>query len=182
MQARKTRRLTFSPPTEDEVHQIRDSLSQYILEQVITDLFDEKQLIVGRGRRNEVYLVSSAVWSLYQQIHPDRYPYFLGQFLGELTSTRFRPSLQVLPILVREGRDSVKIMVNEAGEQRFLYGQSLTEDHLISSLLDFEKGQRILIVDEQSEGLGFGLVKQVSKSSITITNQQDLGWYLRRGR
>ena len=182
MQIRKTRRLTYSPPTEEEVHQIRDSLSQYINEQAITGLFDEKQLLVGRGRRNEVYIVSSAVWSLYQQIHPNRYPYFLGQFLGELTSTRFQPSLQILPILVRACRDSVKVMVNEAGEQRFLYGQSLTEDHLVSSSSELEKGQRILVVDEQSEGLGFGLVKQVSKSTVTITNQQDLGWYLRRGR
>ncbi|MDO8056434.1 MAG: hypothetical protein Q6361_06190 [Candidatus Hermodarchaeota archaeon] len=182
MQARKTRSLTYNHPTEEEVHQIQESLSQYIPKKAITDLFENKQLLVGRGRRNEVFLVSSAVWSLYQQIQPTRNPYFLGQFLGELTPTHFRPSLQMLPFLVRKGTDSVKVVVTETGEQRFLYGQSLTENHLAKKALDLKENQRILIVNEQGGGLGFGQVKHISTTGVTITNQQDLGWYLRRGR
>lgn len=182
MQARKTRRLTFSHPTEEEVQQIRSSLSQYIPQQAIAELISDKQLLVGRGRRNEVYLVSSAVWAIYQQIQPDRNPYFLGQFLGELTSNHFQPSLQVLPILVRDGKDSAKVTVNETGEQRFLYGQALTEDHVIKNILELKKDQRVLVMNNQGEGLGFGQVKQVSKSGFTVTNQLDLGWYLRRGQ
>lgn len=182
MQTRKTRSLTYNRPTEQEVLQIRESLGQYIPQKAIAALFENRHILVGRGRRNEVFLVSSAVWSLYQQILPARRPYFLGHFLGELTPTRFRPSLQVLPFLVRKGEDSVKVVVTETGEQRFLYGQSLTQNHLAKRSLDLKKKQRILVVNEQGEGLGFGQVKQISTTDVTITNQQDLGWYLRRGR
>jgi ribosome biogenesis protein Nip4 len=182
MQVRKTRSLTFNPPTEAETRRIREGLGHFIPTQAITSLFADKHLIVGRGRRNEVFLVSSALWSLYQQIQPHRNPYFLGQFLGELSPTRFRPSLQVLPFLVRNCTDAVKVEVTLAGEQRFLYGQSLTEDHIAKDFLALKKGLGVLVVNERGEGLGYGSVKRVSARAVTITNQQDLGWYLRRGR
>jgi ribosome biogenesis protein Nip4 len=182
LQARKTRGISFTHPTEEEEHRILQSLDQYLPEQAKTQLLEGRHLTVGRGRRNEVFLVSSAVWKFYQHIQPHRNPYFLGLFLGELSPTLFRPSLQVLPILAKYGKDSVKVVVTGAGEQRFLYGHSLTKENLSRDLSNLQKAQGVLVVNEQGEGLGYGRVKHVSAHSVTITNQQDLGWYLRRGR
>ncbi|MFX0170003.1 MAG: NIP7 N-terminal domain-related protein [Candidatus Hodarchaeota archaeon] len=182
MQDRKDRSITYASPTDEEVDQISQSLSQYLPRPAIDQLLEEHHLLIGRGRRSEVFLISSPLWTLYQRLLPHRNPYFLGIFLGELTRDRFSPSLQILSFLVQRGMDSIKVVTTPAGEQLFLYGQALSREHLAVIPPDLKRGIGVLVVNQKGEGLGYGRIKQIKGETITISNQQDLGWYLRRGQ
>ncbi len=182
MQDEKTRRLIFTKPTKEEEQLIRQGLTTYISNESVTHLFEEKQLIIGKGRRQEVYLVSAELWTLYQQLCLQRHPYFIGLFLGELTNRNMRPSLHVLQYLAKAVQVTAKLMINFKGEQRFLYGQSLESEHLVNLSVTSEKEKEVLIINEKQEGLGYGRVMRPKEKPVVVKNQQDLGWYLRQGR
>jgi ribosome biogenesis protein Nip4 len=175
-------RLTFTPPSATEKEEILQGLAEYIPEKAVKQFLKKYHLILAKGRRVEVYLLSSAVWDLYQQIHAHRHPYFLGLFLGELSQGTLEPSLHVLAHLAGSMKDTVKVVTNQDGEQRFLYGHQLESQHITQLPSDVNKKIKLLVVNEHGEGLGYGQLKTTETGEPSIKNQRDLGWYLRRGR
>ncbi|MHA2315221.1 MAG: NIP7 pre-PUA domain-containing protein [Candidatus Hermodarchaeia archaeon] len=175
-------RLTFTPPSAAEEEQILQGLAEYIPEKAVKQFFRKYHMLLAKGRRVEVYLLSSALWELYQQVHSHRHPYFLGLFLGELSQGTLQPSLHVLAHLVELMKDSVRVVTNQDGEQRFLYGQTLDSQHITHVPSNVNKMTKLLVVNEHREGLGYGQLKPTQTGESRIKNQRDLGWYLRRGR
>lgn len=182
MSDEKARRLTFVPPSPEEEKQIRHGLAEYTNEQAVTRFLAGSYLLIAKGLRQEVFLLSSKLWKLFQQIHPHRHPYYLGLFVGNLTSKGLQPSLSMLHHLADDIKASAKLIVNLKGEQRFLYGQSLTNHHVVTIPTDLQKDQKMLVMNKHHDGLGYGRLRRTKPEKITITNQLDLGWYLRRGR
>jgi ribosome biogenesis protein Nip4 len=175
-------RLIFTPPSAAEKEQIRQGLAEYVPEKAVKQFLKKYHLLLAKGRRVEVYLLTSAVWDLYQQIHSYRHPYFLGLFLGELSQGALQPSLHVLAHLAESVKDSARAVTNQAGEQRFLYSHQLKPQHITQLPSKVNKMTKLLVVNEHHEGLGYGQLKTTQTGEHSIKNQRDLGWYLRRGR
>ncbi len=180
MQNGKTSRLIFGPPSEEETRQIRQGLVPFISEEAVNRLLEKNRLLLGRGRRNEVFVVSSPLWKLYEQVLP-RHPYFIGIFLGELRKGELLPSLHVLNYLSSNIRPEAKILADDKGEQRFLYGHSLATSEFVGQDLSSVKSGSVVVLNAKGEGLGYG---HLTKSGVKtqVKNRLDLGWYLRRGR
>ena len=175
-------RLTFTSPSAAEEEQILQGLAEYISEKAVIQLLKKYHLLLAKGRRVEVYLLSSALWGLYQQIQSHRHPYFLGLFVGELSQGTLQPSLHILAHLAESVKDSVRVVTNQEGEQRFLYGHQLEPQQITQFPLNVNKMTKLLVVNEYHEGLGYGQLKTTRTGEPRIKNQRDLGWYLRQGR
>lgn len=182
MSDEKTPRLTFETPTVEEERQIRQGLNEYVPEKVVNHLLEDASLVIGKGRRQEVFLLSPRLWELFQQIRPHRHPYYLGLYLGTLTDEELQLSLPVLHHLADDVKDTAKVVVNSKGEQRFLYGHVLRKPLIVHKPSRPQKEQKVLVLNNNGEGLGYGRVKSTKPEEFTITNQLDLGWYLRRGK
>ncbi len=174
-------RLIFTPPSAAEEEQIRQGLAEYVPEKAVKQFLKKYHLLLAKGRRVEVYLLTSAVWDLYQQIHSHRHPYFLGLFLGELSQGALQPSLHALAHLAESMKDSVRVVTNQDGEQRFLYGHQLESQHITQLPSNVNETTKLLVINEHHEGLGYGQLKTTQTGEPSIKNQRDLGWYLRRG-
>ncbi|MFX1299456.1 MAG: hypothetical protein ACFFAL_10355 [Promethearchaeota archaeon] len=175
-------RLTFTSPLAAEEEQILKGLAEYIPEKAVMKFLKKYHLLLAKGRRVEVYLLSSSLWGLYQQIHSHRHPYFLGLFLGELNQGILQPSLHILAHLAESVKDSVRVVTNQEGEQRFLYGHQLESQQITQLPSNVNKMTKLLVVNEHHEGLGYGQLMTPRTGEPSIKNQRDLGWYLRRGR
>jgi ribosome biogenesis protein Nip4 len=175
LQVDKRRRLRFNAPSEAEGLQIREGLTTYISKEAVSQLLKGQWLVIGHGRRNEVFLLSPALKELYQRVQP-QHPYFVGVFLGE------HPSLHVLPRLANAAKAQAKVIATSKGEQRFLYGHSLNTSDLQEKIPDFGELKKILVVNDREEGLGYGQLTKPATGESVLKNELDLGWYLRRGR
>ncbi|MHA2406342.1 MAG: NIP7 pre-PUA domain-containing protein [Candidatus Hermodarchaeia archaeon] len=177
----KTGRLTFVTPTPAEDACIRDGLAVYISNKAVAQLITDSHLVIGKGRRQEVFLLSGNLWNLYQQVQP-QHPYFIGLFLGELKGTNFHPSLHVVHRLADAVKPSTKVIALSKGEQRFLYGRPLESQEFQSENPNLDQIQKVLVVNSQQEGLGYGELMKTPSGDVVVKNRLDLGWYLRRGQ
>jgi ribosome biogenesis protein Nip4 len=180
LQNGKTSRLIFEPSSEEETWQIRQSLMAFISEEAINRLLEKNHLLLGKGRRTEVFVVSPPLLKLYEQVQP-KHPYFIGLFLGELKKGELLPSLHVLHYLSNNINPAAKIVTTPNGEQRFLYGRSLESHEFVSHDLSSKELKPIIVVNDKKEGLGFGHLGK-SGAKVHVKHRLDLGWYLRRGR
>ncbi len=181
MQARKDRKLIFEPPTATEHTRIRQGLSQYMPVEDVENFLKGKYILVGRGRRNEVYLLTRALLELYQKISTHRHPYFTGLYLGELENETFEPSLHVLRMLTAKAKEKVIVRTTDEGEQHFLYGHNLSLNHLQDPSLLAEMESRVIITNQRGEGIGFCDIATKGTQKPELIRLKDLGWYLRRG-
>ncbi len=180
MQNGKTRRLTYALANTREIQIIQKGIAAYIPEDVVQELIKGKHLIIGKGRRYEVFLISDPLWELFQSVKP-QHPYFIGVFLGELKGHEFQPSLHILQRLADKARPGVKIIVSASGEQRFLYGHSIDALEFATDAPSSEGKKTVIVVNKEEDGLGYGSV-EILPERTTLKNQLDLGWYLRRGQ
>ena len=169
----------YGPPSNEEEQQIRNSLSMYLTDAAVDQMLSENQLVIGKGRRHEVFLISASLWEIFQKVQP-QHPYFLGIFLGELKEKSLQPSLHFLHRLSNDPRPSAKVIVLPKGEQQFLYGHSLGEDEFQGEVL--EESKKVVVMNGQEEGLGYGQLVKTATGKLRLKNRLDLGWYLRRGR
>jgi len=172
--------LTYDNPTAEEKRRIIEGLKHFLPPAAVADLLQDRHLIVARGKRLEVFLLSPPLWRLYRMVRAHRHPYFVGLYLGELRGKSFEPSLHILHHLANVVKEEAKITLTRKGEQRFLYGHSLNRDHLMSVPTTSWRRQPVLVVNTRGEGLGYGYLAR-SKGKNILKNRVDLGWYLRRG-
>jgi ribosome biogenesis protein Nip4 len=177
----KTGRLTFVTPTPGEEACIREGFAAYISDKAVDQLIIGQHLVIGKGRRQEVFLLSAKLWKLYQQVQP-QHPYFVGLFLGELKEPNFYPSLHVVHRLADAVKPSAKVITLSKGEQRFLYGRSLEPQEFQSEKPDLDQPRKALVVNNEQEGLGYGELSKTPSGDVVVKNRLDLGWYLRRGQ
>jgi ribosome biogenesis protein Nip4 len=177
----KTGRLVFTLPSAEEEQHIREGLASYIPEKAVNQLLLERQLVIGKGRRYEVFLLSPVLWHLYQQAQPQN-PYFIGLFLGELKTGTLQPSLHVLHRLADAVKPSVKVSASSKGEQKFVYGHSLEAQEFTQEVTGADEPKQVLVVNQRGEGLGYGQIIKAPTGEQLLKNQLDLGWYLRRGQ
>jgi ribosome biogenesis protein Nip4 len=180
LQNGKTSRLTFASPSEEEAQQIRQGLGVFITDEAVDRLLGENNLLLGKGRRIEIFLVTTPLWKLYEKVQP-RHPYFIGLFVGELRNAEFLPSLHILHYLTNNIKPSVKIVADAKGEQRFLYGQTLETQEFESEGPEPEVPRRVIVVNNKDEGVGYGRLTK-TKGKVQVKPRLDLGWYLRRGQ
>ncbi|MFX1565765.1 MAG: NIP7 N-terminal domain-related protein [Promethearchaeota archaeon] len=180
MQNGKTRRLTYTPANSTETQLIQKGLATYIPEDGVQQLFSGKHLIIGKGRRHEVFLITDLLWELFHNVKP-QHPYFIGLFLGELKGHEFQPSLHILQRLADEVKPAVKAILTPSGEQQFLYGHSVEAQEFASEPHQQEETNTVIVVNTAGDGLGYGIVKKTPKRTL-LKNLLDLGWYLRRGQ
>ena len=177
----KAGRLTFITPTPEEEGCIREGFAEYISDKAVDQLINGQHLVIGKGRRQEVFLLSRSLWQLYQQIQP-HHPYFAGLFLGELKGANFHPSLHVVHRLADTVKPSAKAITLPQGEQRFLYGRALEPQEFHAEEPDLDQARKVLVVNSQQEGLGYGELLKTPAGDVVVKNRLDLGWYLRRGQ
>jgi len=160
---------------------IVQGLERYLESSVVVRLLRNKQLLIGKGNRQEVYLLSAPLWQLYRQACTQRHPYFVGLHLGELHGAGFVPSLHSLQWLAARPRAGVVVAATAEGAQRFMYGRDLEPKEL--QQVPSKGGDReMLVVNERGEGIGFGCLVADEKGKTRLRNRTDLGWYLRRGQ
>ncbi len=181
MQTGKGHRLVFEPPTSTELRIILESFQRFMNPSDIRLLLKDKRILIVRGRRLEVYLVSNTLWNLYTSVKEWRHPYFIGLFLGEIRGKILQPSLHVCHRLSSKPVSEAVVVVTPQGEQRFLYGKNLENNHLEKQPKEEIANLEVIVLNRQGEGLGFGKLKQESGEKITLQNRKDLGWYLRMG-
>ena len=177
----KAGRLTFVLPTPAEEACIREGFATLISDTAIDQLIMDSHLIIGKGRRQEVFLLSANLWTLYQQVQP-QHPYFVGLFLGELKGSSFHPSLHVVHRLADVVKSSAKVIALSKGEQRFLYGHSIEPQEFQGKSTDIDQSRKVIVVNNQQEGLGYGELTKTPTGEVIVKNRLDLGWYLRRGQ
>jgi ribosome biogenesis protein Nip4 len=181
LQTGKDRGLTFTLPTPKEKKRIIDSLQRYMRAEDVSSLLKEKHILILRGRRQEAYLLSDSLWSLYRSLKDWRHPYFIGLFLGEIRDEVLQPSLHVCHRLSVNPVKTATVIVTPQGEQKFLYGKDLEIDYLQTQpeggIVDLE----VLVLNQVGEALGYGVIKRVKEGGLKLKNRKDLGWYLRRG-
>jgi ribosome biogenesis protein Nip4 len=181
LQTRKTGRLSFGEPSRAEATTITQGLEQYLEPPAVTQLLRDKHLLIGKGNRQEVYLLSAPLWQLYQSACTQRHPYFVGLHLGELQAGSFVPSLHVLPRLLAKPRRAVVVGTTAEGAQRFIYGRDL-EPNQLQQVSANAADREILVVNERGEGIGYGSLTVDKEGKAVLRNRKDLGWYLRRGQ
>ena len=177
----KAGRLIFVLPTPAEEAHIREGFATYISDTAVDQLIVDSHLVIGKGRRQEVFLLSASLWKLYQQVQP-QHPYFVGLFLGELKESSFHPSLHVIHRLADAVKSAAQVIALPKGEQRFLYGRSLEPQEFQSEPLDMNQDQKVVVVNNEREGLGYGELTKTPAGDVVVKNRLDLGWYLRRGQ
>jgi len=181
LQARKGGRLTFGEPSPSEATLIAEGLERYLEASAVAQLLRDRHLLIGKGKRQEVYLLSAPLWQLYQQACTQRHPYFVGLHLGELQGAGFVPSLHSLRRLDAKPRTDVVVATTTEGAQRFMYGRDL-EPTQLQQIPPNAGDREMLVVNERGEGIGFGFLVAGKKEKTSLRNRTDLGWYLRRGQ
>lgn len=181
MQTGKGRRLTFELPSPVELRKIIEGLQRFVDPEDIELLLQDKHILISHGRRLEAFLVSKSLWNLYKSLREWRHPYFIGLFLGEIRGKILQPSLHICHRLSAETVNESAVVVTPQGEQLFLYGKDLENNHLRNQPEE-NVNSEVLVLNQQGEGLGFGILEQESGGKMKLRNRKDLGWYLRRGR
>jgi ribosome biogenesis protein Nip4 len=180
LQDGKTRRLTYSPANATETQRIQKGLATYVPESDAQKIIGGGHLIIGKGRRHEVFFITDPLWELFQKVKP-LHPYFSGRFLGELKGQQFQPSLHILQHLADNSKPAAKVTLSASDEQRFLYGHSLDAQEYVPDTSQLEAKLSVIVVNKVGDGLGYGSVEKTPEGP-TLKNKQDLGWYLRRGQ
>jgi ribosome biogenesis protein Nip4 len=182
LQARKDSSLIYEPPTPSERTWIKQGLLHFMPVKEVTQFLEGKHLLVGRGRRLEVYLLSRTLLKLYQKISSHYHPYFVGLYLGDIKNEIFEPSLHILQHLTAKVKEEAVVKVTTEGEQRFLYGHNLFPKHLHESSSVTQTEERTIITNQHGEGLGYCVIMRKRTQTPILKNRKDLGWYLRRGQ
>jgi ribosome biogenesis protein Nip4 len=93
----------------------------------------------------------------------------LGQFDGKP-----RPSPDTLHLLAKDSRTR-KAVVNEKGEWMFICRRPVLAESIVKN--DAAKGERVLVLNQYGECLGFGIF-----DGKKVSNEYDIGDFLRRER
>ncbi len=187
----KKSKLTVRPAVEKEINLInRFLIDNWSLD--LKRLFKKGNVIiyVFEGYFNEIYAArGSFIPIINQLIERNKHPYALGLHMGRLRKKKFLPSLELGYIV--STKTNTCVIVNEKGEENFLYGKDLLLESIIDIKSSIKPGQIVIVLNRENEYIGLGrainkIIKIKGKvyspqRGFIIENIIDLGWYLRKG-
>ncbi len=138
------------------------------------------------------YSPSKDVLQLQQRIAQE--PVFLGSRLGKEIKGVFMPSVELLQEATQT--TDKKIVVNEKAAWLFVCGRDIFAENVLSAVgsrqsadggrwtvddrrIAIKQGDYVLILNEQEECLGYGLVKTLRDGKPSVKNVYDVGMDLR---
>jgi ribosome biogenesis protein Nip4 len=178
--------IEFHGATREEREIIVNKIDNLLGEDVGKSAIGEMEIVIARGRRTELFLVSDELMKTFNQTRGKRSPYCLGIYLGDLKSNELLLSIEGVSLCSSFTQKKVK--VTDDGEQAVLYGRNLTRtmiDHFSESI---NKGDRVVIVNKLDETIalgkalfGSGSISNADRTQCVVENILDRGWYLRKG-
>lgn len=140
----------------------------------INKAFKNKSILVGHGKRKEVFITNRSTSNTLDIIEKE--PYFTGLYIGDIKGNRFLLGLEGASII--SSYSDKKIIVDKKTEQLVLYGRDIFSKSAHGLPKNVQVNEKILIMNEYDECIGVGIVE---KGDILIKNISDRGWYLRKG-
>ncbi|MFQ6136563.1 MAG: PUA domain-containing protein [Candidatus Hydrothermarchaeales archaeon] len=164
--------IKFRPIDEEEYGVFRSLDVEFGID--IEAMLGEKKIVVGHGRRREVFITNEETFDLLEGM--EKGPYFVGLYLGDIKGKNFILGLEGASLM--SGHTEKKVVVGPKVEQLVLYGRDVSPNSVLEVGEDIKVGDRVLIVNERDECVGIGKVR---KGEVFIENLMDRGWYLRKG-
>ena len=127
---------------------------------------------------NKYFLVTHQILDI---IKKKKKPFYVGNYLGKARGKKFFPSISLMNLVSKKSMNKVWID-NKAG-WLFVCGRDLFSNGITKVAPGVKKGTITLILNDNSEVLGFGKVsKSLNESGAVIENILDIGDFLRRER
>jgi len=141
-----------------------------MIEKFVSKFTDKKINFIKQD--SKFFMASDKILDIVKKIKLK--PSLIGNFLGEVKSDKFYPSLALLDWLSKNSRE--KVFVNKMGEIDFLYGKNLRKRHITAIGGVVKPGFLKLVQNEHNENLGYGKIAE----NGGIKNKLDRGDFLRR--
>ncbi len=164
--------ITFRPINNEEKEVLKTLGEEFEVD--IEQVFRDKTILVGEGKRKEVFITNKATNK--QLNYMQRMPYFAGLYIGDIKGKKFLLGLEGANIISKYSNK--KVVVDQKTEQLVLYGRDIFSKSARHLYKEADVGDRILIVNENNECLGIGVL---NKGEVLVKNIMDRGWYLRKG-
>lgn len=138
----------------------------------VFDYFKDREFLIND---KEIFMVNNKEFILKNN------PYYAGIKVCSIKK-HLHTSLEILQLFV-DNNAGKQVMINNHTEQLFLYGRDIFGSSIIKHTNDFDANDEVIIVNRYDEALGLGRTRynadEIMQDTVTITNIQDLGIYLR---
>ncbi len=164
--------IKFRPINNEEKEVLKTLGEEFEVD--IEQVFKDKMILVGEGKRKEVFITNKATNKQLNRMQG--MPYFAGLYIGDIKGKKFLLGLEGANIISKYCNK--KVVVDKKTEQLVLYGRDIFSKSVRHLYKEADVGNRILIVNENNECLGIGVL---NKGDVLVKNIIDRGWYLRKG-
>ncbi|MEE8358468.1 MAG: PUA domain-containing protein [Candidatus Hydrothermarchaeales archaeon] len=164
--------IKFRPINNEEKEVLKTLGGEFEVD--IEQVFRDKTILVGEGKRKEVFITNKATNKQLNRMQG--MPYFAGLYIGDIKGKKFLLGLEGANIISKYSNK--KVVVDKKAEQLVLYGRDIFSKSVRHLYKEADVGDRILIVNENNECLGIGAL---DKGEVLVENIMDRGWYLRKG-
>ncbi|MFW9922129.1 MAG: PUA domain-containing protein [Candidatus Thorarchaeota archaeon] len=179
--------ITFRGLNENEKNILVKEITYWLSNDLAKKFLENKYFIIGEGKWREIFLVNKETYDLFttESLLP---PYSIGLGFGEFKGNNLLLGLGGLYLLSEITKK--KITISEDAEQLFLYSRNIFGDSIIECTGSYEKGVKVLVVNQKKDVLGIGkfeidsdeIKNPENKQREIVKNLIDLGWYLRKGK
>ena len=147
----------------------------------ISSIARGKEIIIASDKHKEIFLVPKEMLHIFNKIRGKGRLLFLGEFFSTIDKG-FKPSFNSIAKYAKMiGKRMV--IVNQKGEQTFLYGFNLERKFILSFDRSIKIDDYVVVCNESNEALGLGRIifdlKNSKSEQKVVKNISDLGWYLR---
>ena len=151
-----------------------------------SEIFVDKCLWIKEGKIKEVFLVSTEQNKILKKLLP-RNVYSAGIPIGSISENKFQLEIEGSYLLLHFTSKIIKIKTDQ-----FLYGKPIFVENIESYNSEFNKGDHLIIIGNNSLHYGIGEAEIGSKDITNIkpntilvrglaNKPLDRGWYLRKG-
>ena len=185
---RKTKlSITFRNLNEEENNALQTELIFWVDEEKVEEILTDYEFFVGEGRWKELFITNKKVKEMLDD-NANISPYSIGLGFGEFREDGFIISLSGANFIVKDTNRLIK--VNTKAENLFLYRRNILCQSITEVNNESEIDEKVLVVNEHNEFLGFGKLKisplevflEKNEKQLAVKNLMDLGWYLRKGK
>jgi len=134
-----------------------------------------KNILISSGdKEKEIFAVSDEVLSIFKKMKC--LPYSIGNLIAEKKGKKYNFSLWAIEKL---SKFNPYIIVDEKGEQTFLYGYNLISKMVIKTSKKFKNNEYLFVKNRLGDTLGIGLwVGGLNKEGIVVKNLKNISKYL----
>jgi len=138
-----------------------------------------------RATRN-VFGIKKENLEIYDNIEINFKIFSIGNKVGRIRKGEFFVSIRGME-LANEIKEVNKVILNENGEKRFLYGKDLHFEDMENFVGNWTVGKATILINKHQDFLGWGIIiwnrfaKPRGEFKKLIKHKQDVGWFLRSG-